>query len=181
MCNRFGTGACSALPAGKGLIRKRPLNYITNLLPTSTFSPSPSAIAMPKQTGFIAWYDRLISSFSIEDLFVRKRPPGPPRTIYINEPLPEEYYDKKHHVLREHQYASNQVITSKYTLITFLPRNLLEQYRRVANVYVTPSPHLLYAQIRADFSLSSPSSNSSPSSLPSLLAWSYFRWLSFWA
>lgn len=140
MCNRFGTGACSALPAGKGLISERPLKYITNLLPTSTFSPSPSAIAMPKQTGFTAWYDRLISSFSIEDLFVRKRPPGPPRTIFINEPLPEDYYDKKHQVLHEHQYASNQVITSKYTLITFLPRNLLEQYRRVANVYVTPSP-----------------------------------------
>jgi phospholipid-translocating ATPase len=89
---------------------------------------------MPKRTGFTAWYDRLISSFSIEDLFVRKRPPGPPRTIFINEPLPKEYYDKKHKVLREYQYHSNQVITSKYTLITFLPRNLLEQYRRVANV-----------------------------------------------
>jgi phospholipid-translocating ATPase len=89
---------------------------------------------MPKRTGFTAWYDRLISSFSIEDLFIRKRPPGPPRTIYINEPLPESYYDKKHRVLKEHQYHSNQVITSKYTLITFLPRNLLEQYRRLANV-----------------------------------------------
>jgi phospholipid-translocating ATPase len=89
---------------------------------------------MPKRTGFTAWYDRLLSSFSIEDLFVRKRPPGPPRTIRINEPLPESYYDKKHRVLKEYQYHSNQVITSKYTLLTFLPRNLLEQYRRVANV-----------------------------------------------
>ena len=99
--------------------------------PTSLFPPSS---AMPKRTGFTAWYDRLISSFSIEDLFIRKRPPGPPRTIFINEPLPKEYYDKKQRVLREHQFYSNQVITSKYTLITFLPRNLLEQYRRVANV-----------------------------------------------
>lgn len=89
---------------------------------------------MPKRTGFTAWYDRLISSFSIEDLFVRKRPPGPPRTIFINEPLPESYYDKKHRVLKEYQYNPNQVITSKYTLLTFLPRNLLEQFRRVANV-----------------------------------------------
>ncbi len=89
---------------------------------------------MPKRTGFIAWYDRLISSFSIEDLFVRRRPPGPPRTIFINEPLPESYYDKKRRVLKEHQYNSNQVITSKYTLFTFLPRNLLEQFRRIANV-----------------------------------------------
>jgi phospholipid-translocating ATPase len=76
-----------------------------------------------------------MSSFSIEDLFVRRRPPGPPRTIYINQPLPESYYDKKHRVLKVHQYNSNQVITSKYTLLTFLPRNLLEQFRRIANVF----------------------------------------------
>ncbi len=98
-------------------------------LPSSLLSST-----MPKRTGFIAWYDRLISSFSIEDLFVRRLPPGPPRTIFINEPLPESYYDKKHRVLKEHQYNSNQVITSKYTLFTFLPRNLLEQFRRTANV-----------------------------------------------
>jgi phospholipid-translocating ATPase len=89
---------------------------------------------MPKRRSFIDWYDRLISSFSIDDLFIRKRPPGPPRTIFINEPLPDEYYDKKHRVLKDRLYNSNQVITSKYTLFTFLPRNLLEQFRRVANV-----------------------------------------------
>lgn len=89
---------------------------------------------MSNRTGFTAWYDRLISSFSIEDLFVRRRPPGPPRTIFINEPLPESYYDKKQRVLKEYQYNSNQVITSKYTLLTFLPRNMLEQFRRIANV-----------------------------------------------
>jgi phospholipid-translocating ATPase len=32
-------------------------------------------------------------------------------------------------------YPTNQVITSKYTIITFLPRNLLEQFRRVANIF----------------------------------------------
>jgi phospholipid-translocating ATPase len=89
---------------------------------------------MPKRRGFIDWYDRLISSFSIEDLFIRKREPGPPRTIFINEPLPDSYYDKKRRILKEHQYNSNQVITSKYTFVTFLPRNLLEQFRRIANV-----------------------------------------------
>jgi phospholipid-translocating ATPase len=90
---------------------------------------------MPKRTGFTAWYDKVMSSFSIEDIFVSRRPPGPPRAIYINQPLPESYYDKKHRVLKVHQYNSNQVITSKYTLLTFLPRNLLEQFRRIANVF----------------------------------------------
>ncbi|GAA5877380.1 hypothetical protein JCM3774_003580 [Rhodotorula dairenensis] len=32
-------------------------------------------------------------------------------------------------------FVSNQVLTSKYNLITFIPRNLLEQFRRVANIF----------------------------------------------
>lgn len=32
-------------------------------------------------------------------------------------------------------HASNQVLTSKYNVITFLPRNLIEQFRRYANIY----------------------------------------------
>jgi phospholipid-translocating ATPase len=40
-------------------------------------------------------------------------------------------------VKKDHVYTTNQVVTSKYTIITFLPRNLLEQFRRIANVYVS--------------------------------------------
>jgi hypothetical protein len=113
-----------------------PYPHITHLLGACciTFPPFPTTSIMPKRTGFTAWYDKVMSSFSIEDIFVSRRPPGPPRAIYINQPLPESYYDKKHRVLKVHQYNSNQVITSKYTLLTFLPRNLLEQFRRIANV-----------------------------------------------
>lgn len=32
-------------------------------------------------------------------------------------------------------YISNRVHTTKYTLMTFLPKNLFEQFRRVANIY----------------------------------------------
>ncbi|KAF4608233.1 hypothetical protein EYR40_000577 [Pleurotus pulmonarius] len=81
-----------------------------------------------------AWYARL-AAFNVETLFVRKRPPGPPRTVFVNEHLPADYYDHKGRVKPEHIYVTNQVITSKYTIITFLPRNLLEQFRRVANVF----------------------------------------------
>ncbi len=35
------------------------------------------------------------------------------------------------------QYLGNYTRTTKYTLITFLPKALYEQYRRVANIYFT--------------------------------------------
>ncbi|KAG6899806.1 hypothetical protein C0993_006629 [Termitomyces sp. T159_Od127] len=79
-------------------------------------------------------YDRL-AAFNIENLFVRKREPGPRRTVFVNENLPAGYHDAKGRVKPEHVYCTNQVLTSKYTIITFIPRNLLEQFRRVANIF----------------------------------------------
>ena len=85
---------------------------------------------MPSKLG--AWYTKL-ANFNVESLFSRKRQPGPPRSVFVNEELPPEFYDKKQRVKKEFLYSTNQVITSKYTVVTFLPRNLLEQFRRVAN------------------------------------------------
>ena len=79
------------------------------------------------------WYNRW-ADWKVEDLFSKKREPGPRRTVYVNENLPEDYLDNRGKVKKEHVYATNQVITSKYTVVTFVPRNLLEQFRRVANV-----------------------------------------------
>ncbi|KAI0311567.1 hypothetical protein OF83DRAFT_1068591, partial [Amylostereum chailletii] len=112
-----------------------------------------SSLNAKRRKGVLGWYDRL-SQFNIEALFVRPPPPGPPRTIFVNEPLPEDYYDPKkpHKVKKEYRYSANQVITSKYTLLTFLPRNLLEQFRRVANMCVSPFlslPFLLRVHPRA--------------------------------
>lgn len=81
------------------------------------------------------WYARLVA-FKVEDLFSGKRIPGPPRTVLVNQSLPGSFFDPKGKVKSEHVYPSNQVITSKYSLITFLPRNLFEQFRRIANMYV---------------------------------------------
>ncbi|KAF5390550.1 hypothetical protein D9757_002774 [Collybiopsis confluens] len=78
---------------------------------------------------------RRISDFKLEDLFSRKRPPGPPRSIFINQPLPDDYFDAKKRLKKQFVYTTNQVISSKYTLVTFVPRNLAEQFRRVANIY----------------------------------------------
>ncbi|EMD38048.1 hypothetical protein CERSUDRAFT_113198 [Gelatoporia subvermispora B] len=84
---------------------------------------------------FASWYDKINKYTDIETLFSRKREPGPPRVVYVNQPLPEDYYDQKQRIKKEHIYHSNQVITSKYTIITFVPRNLLEQFRRIANIF----------------------------------------------
>ncbi|KAI0034026.1 phospholipid-translocating P-type ATPase [Vararia minispora EC-137] len=95
-----------------------------------------SADDAPPRSGFRAFWHRL-NNFSIGDIFESRKPPGPPRTIFVNEPLPPDYHDPKHpdRVKKEHRYYANQVITSKYTIFTFVPRNLLEQFRRVANIY----------------------------------------------
>jgi phospholipid-translocating ATPase len=77
-----------------------------------------------------------LAAFNVEYLFSQKRPPGPPRTVYVNKSIPGHYLDHKGRIKPEFVYKSNQVITSKYTIITFLPRNLLEQFRRIANMYV---------------------------------------------
>lgn len=84
-------------------------------------------------SAFSEWYKK-VAAFNVESLFSRKRPAGPPRAVFVNDKLPEDFYDQKNRPKKEHIYDTNQVITSKYTIITFLPRNLLEQFRRVANV-----------------------------------------------
>jgi phospholipid-translocating ATPase len=89
-------------------------------------------MASKRQSRIAVWYDK-VANFNVESLFSRKRQVGPPRSVFVHEDLPADYYDKKQRVTKDHVYATNQVITSKYTIITFLPRNLLEQFRRVAN------------------------------------------------
>ncbi|KAG1384199.1 hypothetical protein G6F61_000673 [Rhizopus arrhizus] len=49
------------------------------------------------------------------------------RRVFINLPLPQ--------YTPPFRYASNKIKTSKYTLITFVPKNLFEQFRRPANLY----------------------------------------------
>ncbi|KAH7909858.1 hypothetical protein BJ138DRAFT_1195493 [Hygrophoropsis aurantiaca] len=85
-------------------------------------------------TGFTAWYDK-VSNFNVDSLFTRHGAPRLPRTVYFSQNLPESYFDAKGRPKKEHVYCTNQVITSKYTVITFLPRNLLEQFRRIANIF----------------------------------------------
>ncbi|GJJ12412.1 hypothetical protein Clacol_006654 [Clathrus columnatus] len=81
-----------------------------------------------------SWSSR-ISDWKVESLFSRRAPPQGKRSIFVNEPLPSDYFDRKHRPKKEHIYTTNQIVTSKYTVFTFIPRNLLEQFRRIANVF----------------------------------------------
>ena len=54
------------------------------------------------------------------------------RTIYINNEKPADYDDT---VEVPYNYKSNRIKTSKYNFLNFLPKNLFEQFRRIANFY----------------------------------------------
>ncbi|KAI9494577.1 hypothetical protein BDB00DRAFT_817387 [Zychaea mexicana] len=58
---------------------------------------------------------------------------GAARRVFVNLPLPKYELDK--HSNPKRQYVTNKVRTSKYTLWTFVPKNLFEQFRRAANMY----------------------------------------------
>ncbi|KAI0266442.1 phospholipid-translocating P-type ATPase [Gloeopeniophorella convolvens] len=58
---------------------------------------------------------------------------GNRRNIYVNTPLSAIEVDQNGEPIV--RYARNKVKTTKYTIITFVPKNLYEQFRRVANLY----------------------------------------------
>ncbi|MED6118736.1 putative phospholipid-transporting ATPase 4 [Stylosanthes scabra] len=53
--------------------------------------------------------------------------PGYSRTVYCNQPL---IHEKKSLF-----YCKNNISTTKYNVLSFLPKALFEQFRRVANIY----------------------------------------------
>lgn len=55
------------------------------------------------------------------------------RTIYVNMDIPAEELDDYGQPAKS--YISNQIRTAKYTWYTFLPKNLFEQFRGIANLY----------------------------------------------
>lgn len=55
------------------------------------------------------------------------------RTIYVNTEIPSEELDDYGQPITT--YISNHIHTAKYTWYTFLPKNLFEQFRGIANLY----------------------------------------------
>ncbi|KAJ1996031.1 phospholipid transporting ATPase [Coemansia spiralis] len=58
--------------------------------------------------------------------------PGEERAVYVNVSLPTSEFDAHG---RSPQYPPNQIRTAKYTIVSFVPKNLIEQFRRAANIY----------------------------------------------
>ncbi|KAI5988265.1 hypothetical protein EDC04DRAFT_2884149 [Pisolithus marmoratus] len=83
--------------------------------------------------------------------------PGQRRNIYVNAPLSPSEVD--HHGEPLAQYARNKVRTSRYTLLTFLPKNLFEQFHRIANIYFLA---LVIFQLFSVFGAASPSTAALP-------------------
>ena len=97
-------------------------------------SKQPLVAKRRRQQSSLSRFLAPVTSFSFSE-WIDRRPPPEPRSIYINEPLPSEYFDKNRKPLKIHQYPTNQIVTSKYTIVTFLPQNLLEQFKRIANCF----------------------------------------------
>ena len=38
-------------------------------------------------------------------------------------------------LIQDHELPNNHIQTSKYTCLTFIPKNLMEQFSKLANVY----------------------------------------------
>ncbi|CAK9154039.1 unnamed protein product [Ilex paraguariensis] len=65
--------------------------------------------------------------------------PGYSRTVYCNQP--------HLHQTKPLKYSSNYISTTKYNVITFLPKAIFEQFRRVANVYFLLAAILSFSPI----------------------------------
>uniref|UniRef100_V5ESP9 Phospholipid-transporting ATPase n=1 Tax=Kalmanozyma brasiliensis (strain GHG001) TaxID=1365824 RepID=V5ESP9_KALBG len=99
-------------------------------------SKAGSSAGTAKQ-GKLGAFRAKFANFSLDPdtVFKKKRPPPAPRSVYFNEPLPQEAFDAKGRPQYPFVFASNQVLTAKYTLYNFVFKNLLEQFRRVANLF----------------------------------------------
>lgn len=103
-----------------------------------TYSADGRKVYVPqhmKPPGKLDGVKKTFAKLSPSAMFAKKPKLPMARAVLVNEPLPTgpEWRDKKGRAMRDRVYPTNQNITSKYTVITFLPRNLFEQFRRIAN------------------------------------------------
>lgn len=74
------------------------------------------------------------SDIKADEIINDKPPEGQTsRTIYFNQPLPQDARDEEGHPLQT--FKRNKIRTAKYTPISFVPKNLWFQFHNIANVY----------------------------------------------
>ncbi|XP_027044475.1 probable phospholipid-transporting ATPase IF [Pocillopora damicornis] len=54
------------------------------------------------------------------------------RTVFVLNKYPSNDTEVE---VKQKRYANNVIVTSKYTILNFVPKNLFEQFRRIANFY----------------------------------------------
>jgi len=62
------------------------------------------------------------------------------RRVYINVPLPPHKLNRHGHPIIK--YEPNQIRTSKYSILSFIPKNLAEQFRRVCDSQIDLYPSI---------------------------------------
>ncbi|KAI8818556.1 uncharacterized protein EV422DRAFT_171786 [Fimicolochytrium jonesii] len=75
------------------------------------------------------------------------------RKIFVNIPIPPEEVHCASPTDFTTHFQGNEIRSAKYTPLTFIPRNLLEQFRRLANVYFLL---MVIMQAMPQFSIASP-------------------------
>ncbi|KAF9181025.1 hypothetical protein BGZ50_005755 [Haplosporangium sp. Z 11] len=73
------------------------------------------------------------------------------RRVFVNIPPPAQYLDKNG--APKLAFGSNRINTAKYTTLSFLPKNLFEQFRRVANMFFL---FMAIIQLTPTFTVGSP-------------------------
>ncbi len=76
---------------------------------------------------------------------------GEARNVYVNIPLPIEALDDNGRPAV--RYSRNKIRTSKYTPLSFIPKNLWHQFHNIANVYFL---FLIILNVRTSLTIPSP-------------------------
>lgn len=98
-------------------------------------SQAASAGQSAKQFGSKVWAKLREIDLNPETAFRKKRPKPSHRRVMVNIDLPKDMYDSKGRVKKENVFVTNQIVSAKYTVYNFVFKNLLEQFRRVANIF----------------------------------------------
>lgn len=141
--NRVGSKTDFILPPGH---KDSPQSRDTGTLSSGSLSGSGAGGAGTGGRGHSRQASRSESIYTLRRAEV---PPWWKRFPFCSPPKPSEEYSRYRTVVPNHtvpgktpkrdhpngRWSGNKIRTTKYTLLSFIPKNLLEQFHRVANLY----------------------------------------------